>query len=344
LASASIQASSRSSERTPLAQYNVFQTQDTEEARVEVSNLFCPHELRPHASDEPFLAVHNCAPLAGTTFEASLSFISYGSPVTIAPVSLDSFYLVNIPFKGSVNVSINGRNFAASSTRPYLLNAADRIKMEWSPRTPHLVVRLDKTALETRLTELLNRAVAPGKLTFSTLLDPGSPRVRSWLRLVAFLRDELEYDQGLVHGSPAREHYQDLLVTGFLLAQPNNFSRKLDVDPAPPMARSIRRAVEYIGDHLAEPLTSTVIASNAGLGIRALQVGFKRHFDQTPSEYVRNLRLEQAHRDLLGADAAGVESVTEICLRWGFTHQGRFASAYRARYGVMPSQTLRSAP
>jgi AraC-like DNA-binding protein len=30
-----------------------------------------------------------------------------------------------------------------------------------------------------------------------------------------------------------------------------------------------------------------------------------------------------------------------VAMRWGFTHLGRFAGAYRDRYGVTPSQTLR---
>ena len=34
-------------------------------------------------------------------------------------------------------------------------------------------------------------------------------------------------------------------------------------------------------------------------------------------------------------------SVTDVALRWGMTHTGRFAAAYRRKYGVAPSATLR---
>ncbi|MGR7000479.1 helix-turn-helix domain-containing protein [Yinghuangia aomiensis] len=50
--------------------------------------------------------------------------------------------------------------------------------------------------------------------------------------------------------------------------------------------------------------------------------------------------LARAHDDLRGADPAAT-TVTEVSLRWGFAHQGRFAAAYRRRYGVPPSTTLR---
>ncbi|WP_207954623.1 helix-turn-helix domain-containing protein [Saccharopolyspora elongata] len=38
----------------------------------------------------------------------------------------------------------------------------------------------------------------------------------------------------------------------------------------------------------------------------------------------------------------GADSVSDVAHRWGFTHLGRFASSYRKRFGVHPSQTLRN--
>jgi AraC-like DNA-binding protein len=42
----------------------------------------------------------------------------------------------------------------------------------------------------------------------------------------------------------------------------------------------------------------------------------------------------------LRAGGDGV-SVTDVALRWGITHTGRFAQEYRRTYGRSPSQTLR---
>jgi AraC-like DNA-binding protein len=56
--------------------------------------------------------------------------------------------------------------------------------------------------------------------------------------------------------------------------------------------------------------------------------------------YLRRVRLEQAHRDLRDATAADV-TVTAVASRWGFT-ASRFTEHYRAAYGQLPSQTLRS--
>jgi AraC-like DNA-binding protein len=55
--------------------------------------------------------------------------------------------------------------------------------------------------------------------------------------------------------------------------------------------------------------------------------------------YLRRVRLQRADADLRAADAAD-GGVAGIASRWGFTNFGRFAAAYRARYGCTPSQAL----
>ena len=58
-------------------------------------------------------------------------------------------------------------------------------------------------------------------------------------------------------------------------------------------------------------------------------------------EYLRRVRLDRAHRDLQAADPA-VDTVTAIAGRWGFTHAGRFSTAYKREFGTAPSETLRN--
>ena len=71
-----------------------------------------------------------------------------------------------------------------------------------------------------------------------------------------------------------------------------------------------------------------------------LQESFRQHVGVPPLTYLRLLRLEGVHAELARAGPGG-PGVSEVATRWGFTHLGRFAGAYRERYGVTPSQTLR---
>ena len=56
--------------------------------------------------------------------------------------------------------------------------------------------------------------------------------------------------------------------------------------------------------------------------------------------FLRELRLENAQRELLTADPDN-ETVTQIALRYGFADLGRFAIRYRTAFGEKPSETLR---
>ena len=82
----------------------------------------------------------------------------------------------------------------------------------------------------------------------------------------------------------------------------------------------------------------TELASTVSLSVRGLQEGFRRTLDTTPMAYLRQVRLEKVHDELVGAPA-GTLSVG----RWEFVHLGRFASAYRETFGERPSETARAA-
>jgi AraC-like DNA-binding protein len=103
---------------------------------------------------------------------------------------------------------------------------------------------------------------------------------------------------------------------------------------------TVRRAVAYIDAHSDQPVTGDDIAAAAGLSVRALQAGFRRHLDTTPLGYLRRVRLERAHRDLQAADPTTGVTVAAIARRWGFTDLSRFAADYRKIFGRLPRHTL----
>ena len=104
----------------------------------------------------------------------------------------------------------------------------------------------------------------------------------------------------------------------------------------------LRRALEFIDEHAGEPISLNEIAMAARLSPRGLQAAFRRHLDTTPLAHLRSVRMQRAHRDLQIAELSDGTSVAAVAARWGFTHLGRFAIDYRRRFGINPSQTLRS--
>jgi transcriptional regulator GlxA family with amidase domain len=101
----------------------------------------------------------------------------------------------------------------------------------------------------------------------------------------------------------------------------------------------VRRATAFIDAHADEPLTLARIAAATGVGPRVLQEAFRRHLDTTPPAYLRRVRLERVHREMLAGDPPDGSAVDAIARRWGFADPGRFAAHYRAAYGAPPHRT-----
>jgi AraC-like DNA-binding protein len=105
-------------------------------------------------------------------------------------------------------------------------------------------------------------------------------------------------------------------------------------------APTLRRAIAFIEERAGDDLSVADIAAAAAVTIRAVQLAFRRHLDTTPMAYLRQVRLDRAHQDLLRSDP-GAETVAAVAARWGFTSHSKFTAVYRRTYGVPPSHTLR---
>jgi len=105
---------------------------------------------------------------------------------------------------------------------------------------------------------------------------------------------------------------------------------------------SLAKAIAYIHRHAKSGIGVNDIAASVHLTPRALQYLFRRQLDTTPMEYLRQIRLQYAHRDLVIGDRNTTVGATAA--RWGFAHTGRFAMLYRRVYGQSPHTTLRDGP
>ena len=110
------------------------------------------------------------------------------------------------------------------------------------------------------------------------------------------------------------------------------------VERAPDTAgqRALLRAVRaHIEDQLGDPqLDPARIAAAHFISVRQLHRLFAGQ-DETVARYVRRRRLERCRDELLRSPGA---SLTAIAHRGGFPDSGVFGRAFRAAYGVSPSQ------
>ncbi len=179
-------------------------------------------------------------------------------------------------------------------------------------------------------------------MEFEPHIDLDTPFGRALQFQIEYLVDLAE------HGGPARDLPPVMLATlresilGLLLTgQRHNLSDAIN-RPAPrreALPAVFKRARDSLEAHAAEPLDLEKLSRVSGIGIRSLQLGFKRHFGVSISEVLLDIRLEHLNARLLNARSG--ERIIDIAFDLGFTHLSRMASVYRAKFGETPSATLR---
>lgn len=180
-----------------------------------------------------------------------------------------------------------------------------------------------------------------GPVRFTGYAAAGPQAAGRWRATSAFVRDTLLADpRPAAHPLLAANAARLLAVTALSTFPNDALTDPTATDRRDGSSVTLRRATEYIDGHAAEDVTVADIAAAASVTIRAVQLAFRRHLDTTPTEYLRRVRLDLAHRQLIAADPRD-ESVTAVAYRWGFSSPGRFSAAYRKVYGVLPSRSLR---
>ncbi|TCR68222.1 AraC family transcriptional regulator [Bosea sp. BK604] len=189
-------------------------------------------------------------------------------------------------------------------------------------------------ALEHMLDERLRQP-----LEFGPNLDWGRGLAASLKHQLDFVMQEFQRPDGVASNPVALASLTDLLVSLVLRGAPHNYVDQLDRGTSGVIPAYIRRAEDFMRANGAEPIRMSHVAAAAGCSVRTLGHVFKHFRGNTPLGVLHSIRLELA-RDDLTCGASGA-SVTTVARRYGFTNSARFATAYRRRFGEMPSEAAR---
>lgn len=95
----------------------------------------------------------------------------------------------------------------------------------------------------------------------------------------------------------------------------------------------LRRARDLADRHYAEPLDLAALADEARVSKYHFLRCFAATYGATPARYLTERRIERA-QDLLRATDL---SVTDVCMRVGFSSLGSFSARFSELVGVSPS-------
>jgi AraC-like DNA-binding protein len=266
--------------------------------------------------------------------------LGFGVPVTLAANELDAYHLT-IPIVGQVHTQHAGHRQVTGPGRAVVFGPGSPVHTLHDAHSTELDIKIERSALEAELAALLGRRVT-GPLCLPPTMDLASGPMRGWIRLVRLLREETTRPSSLLRQSPVVEHLRHSVLSGLLLSVPHRYSEQLNAPVSAGPPRVVQRVVDAIHDEPERPFTVTDLAGIAGVSVRSLQEGFRRYVGSSPMAYLQQVRLTRAH-DTMRREDPSRTTVASVAHRWGFAHLGRFASAYRSRYGVSPSETLRAA-
>jgi AraC-like DNA-binding protein len=313
-----------------------FNSVDVDDTRAVLNRFYYPLSVGVPEGAEGFTFRAEVIQLGPLT----VGRLAFGAPVTLIAPELDGYH-VTIPTAGLVRTRHAGHDVVAGVSAGAIFGPGQPAQARYDAHSAELNVKISRTALEGELAALLGRTVK-GPIGLPPAIDVGAGTAQSWRRLLELLTAERADPGSLIWRPVIAEQLRRSVLNGLLLSVHHPYTEELSATPPTSPPRTVQRVVDAIHDAPEQAFTVTDLATIAGVSVRTLQEGFRRYVGCAPMAYLQSVRLGRAHEALQREDPARV-TVAAVAHRSGFAHLGRFATAYRARFGVSPSETLRRA-
>ena len=124
-----------------------------------------------------------------------------------------------------------------------------------------------------------------------------------------------------------------LAIEGLMLELVAGLSRRLNISVKTKRPRWLEKARDILEADFHDSISFARVAEAVDVHPVHLARVFRKHYDCTPGEYVRRLRIDFACRELSQSD----RTLVEIALAAGFAHQAHFSRVFKAQTGMTPS-------
>ncbi len=311
----------------PLSAHLVLSTEKLSEGQELTSRIWSRHKSEVPGKRR-YSAKISRLPLG----RSWLCYVDCRSAMHVEAEGCKTKAFVYAPVRGSMRISVRGERFHVPAGGVALVPAATPLAYD---ATPIKCIVLEVPAQKLRAEFATCGLADPGGRSHAW--PPATAAARSVTALLGFALDELG-GEGRDEDFP---HYHRRLEALIIAGLGKAVAGQADAG-APGTPRIGRVSVEAMkrwihGSAEACP-GAAEMAAYAGIKPRALQKLFLKHFNTTPANYVRDVRLGAARKQFL--DPRCAKSVTAVATGMGFDHLGRFAVAYHQKFGETPSATL----
>ncbi|MEC4725480.1 AraC family transcriptional regulator [Shewanella sp. D64] len=102
---------------------------------------------------------------------------------------------------------------------------------------------------------------------------------------------------------------------------------------------AVKVPVDFVREHYHRHFTVEELADVAHLSVSALERRFKKYLTKTPTQFIKEVRLENARRLLVETDIA----ISQVGDETGFTDHSYFSKQFRLFFGELPSDFRKKA-
>ena len=314
-----------------LADFSVCESSDLEQAVLCGEQMFCKNRLEKKGADFKARFFHRSAGDAG------VARMSFGGEVAIHPGKLDDIVLVQSVLTGHEHVISDQLRLTCNPGHATVFNYHQHSFFNHFPGTDKLLVRIDRTLLETILQRQLGRSIKQD-IYFQPHLPTDTSAGQNWLQTLGWAYSQLSSKS--LPSSYLESQIGEVLASSLLEFHESNHSQALRESAEKKVIPAVVRMIEEFMEEHAQELTISQIARHAGVTARTVQLSFQRYRGLSPMQWLKEIRLQRVRVELETKQLFGGE-VSSTALKWGFTHLGRFSAEYKQRFGESPSMTLR---
>lgn len=303
-----------------------------------LNRIIGPHELVDLSHDQPLNFSFQGQQMGGII----MGDLIYGKDVVFKTQHQQDmhFYCITRPKIGTPIFRQEQGIFEASHSNAAIVSPFDKFEIEIERDCVQSFISISKPLLENTLSDLIQRPLnAP--IEFDHIMSAQNERINAWWNLLEYFgsynQQKMKFDCLM---NDIKHDFEKILVKSLLLSQPHNYSHLLS-DNHSNDPEFLKRALHYIHENIQQNICSEDLEHIAGVSKQKLSKAFRDRMKVSFNSYVRYYRLKCIYQEL--SLAQDKKNITNIAMKWGINHLGRFSLEYKQQFGESPSDTIRKA-